>query len=148
MRFSVDTNVLVYAINVDDPVRHDRAQRLLDRAAKADCVIALQALAELFNVLVRKRRIPVASARATVMALRKDFPVVTAEETTLAEAMEAVEIHQLSFWDAMLWATVRAAGCEVFLTEDLQDGRKLGGVTFVNPFDAANAGRVDALLSG
>jgi predicted nucleic acid-binding protein len=32
------------------------------------------------------------------------------------------------------------------MTEDLQDGRLLDGVRFVNPFDSANNGIVDAAL--
>jgi predicted nucleic acid-binding protein len=50
------------------------------------------------------------------------------------------------FFDAMLWATVKAAGCRVLLTEDLQDGRGLEGVRFVNPFDPANNSLVDLVL--
>ena len=34
----------------------------------------------------------------------------------------------------MLWATARDAGCGLVISEDFQDGRTLGGVTFVNPF--------------
>jgi predicted nucleic acid-binding protein len=37
-----------------------------------------------------------------------------------------------------VWATVQQAGCELLLTEDFQDGSKLGWVTFVNPIAPAN----------
>ncbi|WP_404325563.1 hypothetical protein [Aerophototrophica crusticola] len=52
----------------------------------------------------------------------------------------------MSIFDAQVWATVRRAGCTHLLTEDFQDGRSLGGITFVNPFDPANAALVDGLL--
>jgi predicted nucleic acid-binding protein len=42
----------------------------------------------------------------------------------------------------MLWATVRRAGVRLLITEDLQDGRILEGVRFVDPFAAHN----DALI--
>jgi predicted nucleic acid-binding protein len=45
----------------------------------------------------------------------------------------------MSFWDALLWATADRIGVRHLLTEDFQDGRMLGGVTFVNPFNGANA---------
>jgi predicted nucleic acid-binding protein len=48
--------------------------------------------------------------------------------------MNAVAEHSLSFWDAMIWATARRAGCRLLISEDGQDGRMLDGVTIVNPF--------------
>jgi predicted nucleic acid-binding protein len=38
----------------------------------------------------------------------------------------------------MLWATADRVGVRYLLTEDFQDGRVLGGVTFVNPFEGGN----------
>jgi predicted nucleic acid-binding protein len=60
--------------------------------------------------------------------------------------MDAVEEHRLSFWDAMLWATARQIGCAAILSEDMQDGRRLGGVAFINPFAADAAARLAAVL--
>ena len=33
--------------------------------------------------------------------------------------MAAVNEQKLAFWDAMLWATVRQAGCSVIVGEDM-----------------------------
>ena len=52
----------------------------------------------------------------------------------LTSAILAVHHHGLTYWDAMLWATARDAGCGLVISEDFQDGRTLGGVNFVNPF--------------
>ncbi len=60
--------------------------------------------------------------------------------------MDAVEEHRLSFWDAMLWATARQAGSSAIVSEDMQDGRRLSGVEFINPFAADAAERLAALL--
>jgi predicted nucleic acid-binding protein len=62
------------------------------------------------------------------------FKNVAATPASLATAMAAVSDHRISFWDAMLWAVAREAGCCYVLSEDFQNGRTLGGVTFVNPF--------------
>jgi len=77
---------------------------------------------------------------------RTAFPVCTADEDDLDRAMRAVDDHRLSLWDAMLWATARRAGCRLVLSEDFQDGRDLGGVLFVNPFDHANRRLIDLAL--
>jgi predicted nucleic acid-binding protein len=42
--------------------------------------------------------------------------------------------NTLSFYDALVVAAADAAGCRVLLTEDLQHGRKFGGLTVENPF--------------
>ena len=52
-------------------------------------------------------------------------------------AMRAVDDHRVAFWDAMIWAVAREAGCRYLLSEDFQHGRTLEGVTFVNPFAPA-----------
>ena len=46
----------------------------------------------------------------------------------------------------MHWATVRQSGCSALSSEDMQDGRRLGGVEIVNPFAAGAAARLEALL--
>jgi predicted nucleic acid-binding protein len=46
----------------------------------------------------------------------------------------------------MLWATAKRAGCRMLFCEDLQDGRRLGDVLLVNPFDPANRKLVDLAL--
>ena len=140
-----DSNILVYAISRSDP-RHTTATELIDRAARGDCRQTLQSLAECFNVLSRKYRMPAAEACRWVNYHRRLFPVVAADESDLAAAMRAVEDHRLSFWDAMLWATAKRAGCRMLFSEDLQDGRRLGDVLFVNPFDPANRKLVDLAL--
>jgi predicted nucleic acid-binding protein len=38
----------------------------------------------------------------------------------------------------LLWATADRIGVRYLLSEDYQDGRVLGGVTFVDPFKADN----------
>jgi predicted nucleic acid-binding protein len=140
-----DSNVLIYAISRSDP-RHPAATELIDRAARGDCQQTLQSLAECFHVLSRKYRMPAMEARGWVQSFRRLFPVITADDGDLDRAMQAVEDHHLSFWDAMLWATARRAGCSVLFSEDLQDGRRLEGVLFVDPFAPDNRRLVDLAL--
>jgi predicted nucleic acid-binding protein len=62
------------------------------------------------------------------------FAVVPTEFDDIAEALLVLGQHKLQFWDAVLWATARRAGCTTLFSEDMQDGRSLGGVTIRNPF--------------
>jgi predicted nucleic acid-binding protein len=139
MRFSIDTNILVYgAVKQSDP-KHRTALELVERAVRRDCVITLQALGESFRILTAKFKAPATEATATVLEWRDAFSVVAADEACLVDAMDAVVGHSLSFWDAMMWATVRRAGCRLLLSEDGADGRTLGDVTWINPFASPRA---------
>lgn len=145
MRVTLDTNLLVYATDASSD-KHTAASRLLERAAAADCIQTLQSLGECFHVLRRKRRLGLPIARATIENLRRVFPVVEHRFTDLDDAIAVVSAHQVAFWDAMLWATARRAGCRMILTEDFQDGRSLEGVLFADPFKPENARLLDLAL--
>jgi predicted nucleic acid-binding protein len=138
VRLSIDANILVYFVDRDAGERHDRALQILDRASLADCVLTLQTLGEFFHVATRKSKIEPEVAEKFIEDWRQVFPVHAADLGAFDDALAATRQHGLAFWDAMLWATVQQAGCQILLTEDFQDGRKLGAVTFVNPFDPAN----------
>jgi len=137
MRFTFDTNVLVYAVDRDAGERHRIAVDLVRRARGRDCIVTLQSLAELFRVLTRKGKVEAAKAIEVVQAWRDVAPVYAADEACLVDAMDAVAEHGWSFWDAMIWATAKQARCRLLISEDGQDGRTLGGVTLVNPFGAS-----------
>jgi predicted nucleic acid-binding protein len=134
VRFTFDTNVLVYAADRDAGDRHLIAVDLVRRARGKDCVITLQALAELFRTLTGKGKVSPAEAMRVVQAWRDVAPIFAADDMCLVDAMDAVTHHSWSFWDAMMWATAKRAGCRLLISEDGQDGRTLGGVTIANPF--------------
>jgi predicted nucleic acid-binding protein len=42
--------------------------------------------------------------------------------------------HNLGFYGALIVAAALEAGCDTLFSEDMQHGRKFGGLTIVNPF--------------
>jgi predicted nucleic acid-binding protein len=50
-------------------------------------------------------------------------------------ALEFAFDGRFSLWDALLLATAERHGCEIVLSEDMQDGARLGGVMPI--FDTA-----------
>jgi predicted nucleic acid-binding protein len=133
-RFSLDTNVLVYAVDIDAGERHGRLRELVDRAIDVDCVLTLQVLGEFFHAVTRNGRKPTREAAEQVRDWQTLFPVVAAQAEDFDRAVMAVLRHGLTFWDAMLWSTAKAACVTVLLTEDFQRDRVLEGVRFRNPF--------------
>lgn len=144
---SFDSNVLIYAADRSDR-RQRRAIEVLDRAAEGAGLLSLQALAEFFHVVTRKQIASREMAEAQVDDWAKIYPIHRPDMESFREAVGATRRHAIPFWDAMLWATVKAAGCRFLLTEDLQDGRDLEGVRFVNPFDTANDAAIELILPG
>ena len=49
-------------------------------------------------------------------------------------AVTLARLHDFGFHDALIVASALAAGCDTLRTEDLQTGRRVAGLTIVNPF--------------
>lgn len=146
-RFSLDSNILVYAADRDaDAHRREISVALMAQAARSDCVLTLQSLTEFFSATTRKRLLRPEDAGAFVSDWLAVFQVAPNAAGDLVDAMRVLEDFRISFWDAMLWATARRAGCSAILSEDFQDGQVLRGVRFINPFLSRNDAYVDALL--
>ena len=145
-RFSLDTNILIYAVDRDAGERHKRSKEIVARAALHDCVLTVQALAEFFHATTRKNLLALSHAGTFVRDWIDVFRVVSAADTAFINAIEGVEEHRLAFWDALLWATARQSGCSAIISEDMQDGRRLGGVEIINPFADDSEARLASLL--
>lgn len=135
-RVFVDTNVLVYAHDLDAGPRHAIASRLVaelweTRAA----VISTQVLQEFYVNATRK--IPSPLSRSTARQIVRTYGAWQTEPIGLPDILLASELeeqHQLSFWDALVVATALKGGAARILTEDMSDGRKVAGVRIENPF--------------
>jgi predicted nucleic acid-binding protein len=133
-KVTIDTNLLVYAIDSADQSKHRTVHTLLDALVEQDTVVSLQALAEFFHVVTRKGHLSAEEARERIEDWQTLFPVITAGPGTLSHAIDGLRRYHMAFWDAMLWATAQEAAVTVLLTENFQDLGLIEGVRFVNPF--------------
>ncbi len=134
-RAFVDTNVLVYLHDVDEPVKQTRAVALLEGPDGADLVVSTQVLEELYATLTRKRgharsAVDVEAAVKAAAAL----PVVQIDVPLIFDAITLSRRHDLNFWDALIVCSALAGGCSRLLTEDLQHGQTFGSLVVENPF--------------
>jgi predicted nucleic acid-binding protein len=142
-----DTNVLVYTLRTPENPNLDRANDLVDRAACSNSAgVLLQSLTEFSYVAVRKLRMDVRLVQHRVVAFREVAPVHAPIGEDLMDALDLVRDHRLAFWDALMCATANRAGLHYLLSEDMQDGRRVGGLTIVNPFRPQNAALIDRIL--
>jgi predicted nucleic acid-binding protein len=126
----LDTNILVYAVTSTDP-RQVTAQSLCRQGG----TISVQVLNEFANVAAKKLGFSWREVCDALHALRSAFGEPVPITVSLhAEAVGIAERHRLSFYDALILAAAREAGCREVLTEDLRDGAVLDGVSIRNPF--------------
>lgn len=128
MRPFLDTNLLVYA-QTSDPKAVAARQAIL-----AGGVISVQVLNEFAAVLRRKFKRDwdeIAQAVADVRITLGPVRPLTIE--THATAVDLARQHGFSFYDSLIVASALEAKCDTLLTEDLQAGRRIHGLTVVNP---------------
>ena len=129
----VDTNVLAYAYDADSGEKGERAREVLAEIDGA--VVSTQVLLELFAVLTRRLGLTREVAEEATESLM-DLEVVATDARLVREGLRISRDHDISHWDGMIIAAAAASGCEVLLTEDLNDGQVIEGVRVVNPFPA------------
>ena len=131
----LDTNVLVHAYDVSDPVKQGIAQRLVSRAVAGEIVASTQALAEFATTLLHKLSPPVpAEDVITLLDTLGPMRLIAVDGGLVRRAVEARVRYGLHFWDCMIVAAAERAGCERLLSEDLNTGPSYFGVTVANPF--------------
>lgn len=135
-RTFVDTNVLVYAHDRSEGSKREIARGLLaDLWERRDGCLSTQVLQETYVVVTRKLRRPMARPEARrLVAAYGEWPLVRTDVPMIVAASEIEARHRLSFWDAMIVEAARRLGAVELLSEDLQDGRRIGGVVIRNPF--------------
>lgn len=146
MNVAVDTNVIAYAEGVNGAQNQQAAISLLRALPPESTLVPVQALGELFAVLVRKARRSRADAAAAVLTWGDAFPLIETSNDVLLAATDLAQAHQLSIWDAVMLSAAADARCRLLLSEDLQEGFTWRGVTVTNPFASPRHPLLDALI--
>jgi predicted nucleic acid-binding protein len=142
LKAGIDTNLLIYAEQLDEGDRFQIVRALVD-IARPNLAVSVLTLGEFFRVLVRKAKLDPAEARSRVAEWSMGCEGCEVTLTALNEAIGLSASHQLHIWDALALSCCRLAGCEIFLSEDLPHGFTWRGIEVVNPF----AIQLDPLLA-
>jgi predicted nucleic acid-binding protein len=144
-RFFIDSNVLLYAHDVNDALREAAAKAWLEALAHHQAgQINLQVLNELAAVLLRKRWL---ATPDRAFAVVDNYAAFGDKPVSRAEVKLARHLHSragYSWWDCILLASALELGCSHFLSEDLQDGQVIDGLTIIDPFRHEPADFFDA----
>jgi predicted nucleic acid-binding protein len=148
MWVALDTNILVYVEGVNGTVKKKAALQVLQRLPQSAVIVPVQALGELFHVLVRKAGRSRSKARAAVLGWQDACATVETSAAVMVTAADLATQHHLSIWDAVILSASAEAGCRLLLSGDLHDGFTWQGVTVANPFASPTHELLQGLLSG
>jgi predicted nucleic acid-binding protein len=135
-RTFVDTNVLIYAHDIDAGRKHDVAKAvLLDLWAERAGVLSTQVLQEFYVNATRKLKKPL--ARQEARSVVETYAAWCIDSITPADVSAAFQIEdraRIGFWDALIVAVAVRSGARRLLSEDLNAGQSIAGLTIHNPF--------------
>lgn len=133
----IDTNVLVYAHDRAEPIKQAQALLVLDRLqTNGSGAFSVQSLSEFFNAATKRIKSPLSlkDAARQIDRLIHAWTIFDLTPMAVLEATRGVRVHQLSYWDAQIWAVARLNQIPVVFTEDFPSARAIEGVRFINPF--------------
>lgn len=136
-RVFVDTNILVYAIEANGP---DRDKTRVAREVLRDPGVCLstQVLGEFYRAVTSARRAsPLGHDEAVAwVQLWKRHEIRPVTVATVDLALAIAQRFRVGYYDALILAAARLAGCGTVYSEDLASGQDYGGTRVLNPFAA------------
>lgn len=130
----LDTNILLYAYDLDAPAKRAVALRLVEQgwSAPGETAVSVQVLQEMHVNLCRRG---ISQTEATrIVHDFANWPVVDNTLDLLHDALATQARWKLSLWDSLIVAAASASGASELITEDLNHGQDYGGVKVANPF--------------
>lgn len=136
--FFVDANPLVYVADRAVPSKQERAESWITSLWQSgNGRISIQVLNEYYVTVTRRLdpSMPAQQARSHIEDLMAWSPApVDSDMVRLAWAIQ--DRYGFSWWDCLIVAAARMQDCRYLLTENMQHGQQLDGLTVVSPFEA------------
>jgi predicted nucleic acid-binding protein len=132
----VDTNVLLYWMDMEDTPKAVRAREWIDYCWDSGTGrLSWQVIHEFYSNATRKMKVPVDQARRHVQLFSRWQPDGMNLEV-VQRCWYWMDKAQVPYWDGLILASAERLGCSILLSEDFQAGRSYDGVRVVNPFEA------------
>jgi predicted nucleic acid-binding protein len=125
----IDSNVVLYLFS-SDTAKADKAEQVLE----AGGFISVQVLNEVTSVCLRKLKMTWQEVDAVHLALKATCVVLPLTLATHQMAVQFSKRFQLSFYDANIVASAVSSGTSTLLSEDMQSGLMIDGLSIQNPF--------------
>jgi len=133
-RVFIDSNIWVYFFSDGENHKAGIVERFLaDNIFKSVFITSCQVVNEVSNVLKRhgfpEEKIRIVIQDITNICLIQDL---TVDISLLASQLR--EKYSFSFWDSIIVATAKTAGCDLLMSEDMQHGLVIDDLTIENIF--------------
>ncbi len=131
-----DTNILAYEFDKSEHRKQALAVNLINEwRPSGRMIISTQVLQELYVVLTEKLKPALKEEIAEeIIQNYSKLDVVIVDPSLILNGISIKRKYKISFWDALIVAASRRAGCKILFTEDLSHGMKIEGIEIVNPF--------------
>ena len=136
MKYFFDTNILVYMIDSRDAPRHQRSIEYYEKCLQSGkIVLSTQVLHELISVATYKIK-----PAMTQTQIRGRFEplfqleVIGSNTESVKSAIDIMEQHKTSWWDALILEAALRAEADVLVSEDFSHGQRFGKLVVENPF--------------
>jgi predicted nucleic acid-binding protein len=133
-RFTLDTNILVYAVDAREGRKREFATHLIEAAVGLDCLLALQVVGEFYAAATTKLKLDAKDAAVRAAYLIAGFDTFGYSVHAVRAALEEAPKGRFSYWDGVLLASAAEAGCTTIFSEDMADGARFGSIAVANPF--------------
>src|SRR5262245_28014075 len=134
-RTFVDTNVLIYAHDIDAKSKHLAARAILRELwSERTGVLSPQVLQEFYVNVTRKIPRPISKDSARLVVNNYAVWCIDTTPTEISTAFQIEDASKIGFWDALIVASALKSGAARILSEDLNSGQAIAGIRIENPF--------------
>jgi predicted nucleic acid-binding protein len=135
----VDTNVLIYAHDIDAEAKHEAAKAVLQKLwSERTGVLSVQVLQEFYVNVTQKIPHPISRESARLVVSTYAAWCIDTTPAEISSAFRIEEEARIGFWDALIVASAVKSGASHILSEDLNAGQMIRGVRVANPFAAVH----------
>ena len=131
--YFIDTNVWLYSFIQSQNTEKTEIARTIIK--ECEIVITSQIINEICVNLIKKANFSEERIQNLIESLYRKYTVFTISQDILLLASKIRNQHSFSFWDSIVAASALDCDADYLISEDMQDGFKLGNeLTIVNPF--------------
>lgn len=135
---AIDTNVLIYAFDINEPAKQEIAKNVIDVLGRAGEGVMLWQVACEFLACLRRwehaNRISQAETRLFFTQGATLFPIQLPQPSILEKSFDLCSRYSLSHWDSLLIPACLLANVDLLYSEDLSAGATYDTVQILNPF--------------
>ena len=118
-RCFIDTNLLIYAVSSDEPLKQRIALAVLKQLRiNQTGVLSTQVLTEYCNVALNKLKITHTDTRLQ-MQFWQQYEVVQVTTDIISAGLDIHQTRSIGFFDALIISAAKTSGCTVLYSEEI-----------------------------